>query len=512
MSNLAKSTLVLIIITMLSKVLGFGRELALTYVHGATAMTDAYITAMSIPGVIYASIGTAISTTFIPLFCEINRVEGKQRALKFANNIFNVVIVISFILSLLGFIFSKPLIKLFAMNFNGEKLNLAIQFNKIMIFGIIFMGLSSIMTAWLQMKGNFSIPGMIGFPYSICIIIGIIISSNDNSNILAIGTLAGIASQFLFQIPFAYKDGYRYKLYINIKDKYLKKMLILVAPVFIGVAVNQVNVVIDKSLASTIGDGVITVLNSANRLNGFVIGLFISTIASVIYPTLSKLSNDKNNDDFIQTIKSSINTVVILVIPISVGAIVLANPIVKIIFERGAFDTVSTNMTAKALIGYSIGMIGYGLREILNKVFYSIQDTKTPMINGILSVLINIFLNIILIKKLKYFGLALSTSISSIICILLLFKSFSKKIGYFGQDKILITVFKSLGAAIFMGIITFISYEFISSKLGVGLFYDIMSLFIPMVIGFISYSILAILLKIEEISIIINMTKKKIGV
>lgn len=511
MSNIAKTTIGLIIVAMLSKVLGFGRELVLTYLYGATEISDVYITSSTIPTILFASVGTAIATTFIPLFYELDKYKGREESLKFTNNIFNIVIIIGLIVSIFGYIFAEPLVKLFAMDFSGEKLKIAVDFTRIMVFGVIFIALSNMMTAWLQISGKFTISGMVGLPFNICIIIGIVISSKGDINTMAIGTLTAMAGQFLFQLPFAIKNGYKYKPYINLKDEYVKKIIGLIIPVFIGVGVNQINAVVDRSLASTLGDGAITILNSANRLNGFVLGLFISTIAAVIYPTLSKLSNGDNKEQFARSVAQSVNTVVLLIIPISVGAIVLAEPVVRIVFERGAFNSNATSMTAIALACYSIGMIGFGLREILNRVFYSLQDTKTPMTNGALSMGLNIILNFILIKFLGHEGLALATSISALICILLLFNSLKKKIGYFGQDKIMKTTLKSLISAIMMGVVTYFTYNTLANILGNGFIQEAIALFVSIGIGAIVYGGLVILLKVEEVNIITDMIKIKIS-
>lgn len=512
MSKIVKTTIGLIIITLLSKILGFGRELALTYVYGTTALADAYLTALSIPTVLFSSVATALKTTFIPLFCEVDKTDGRKESIKFLNNVLNILIILSIIFSIVVFIFAKPLVKVFAIDFSGQKLMTTISFTRIMVFGVLFIGLSNIMGAWLQINGNFTVPGMIGLPYNILIITGIIVSSKGNINIMVIGTILAIASQFLFQLPFAIKYGYKYKPYINIKDKYLKKMLILIIPVFIGVGVNQLNTIIDRSLASTLGDGAITVLNSANRLNGFVLGLFIATIASVVYPNLSKVSIVNNKEKFIKSVYQSINTIVLLIIPISIGSIVLSEPVVRIVFERGAFNSESTDLTATALLCYSIGMIGFGLREILNNVFYSLQDTKTPMINGALAMGMNIILNIVLIKFLGHAGLALATSISSIICIVLLFNSLKKKIGYFGQDKVLNTLIKSLIAASIMGFATNNVYKLTAGILGVGFIKESIALFVSICIGAIIYCVIVILLKVEEINIVIGRIKKKLKI
>ena len=146
-------------------------------------------------------------------------------------------------------------------------------------------------------------------------------------------------------------------------------MLWLIAPVLIGVAVNQINTIVDRTIASTLVEGSISALNYATKLNQFVMGMFIVSISSVVYPMLSKLSSENNKEQFNKSI-TSVNTVTLLVIPISIGAIILANPIVKLLFQRGEFDVRATQMTAVALIFYSIGMIGYGLRYIGKSILF----------------------------------------------------------------------------------------------------------------------------------------------
>ncbi|MDO7204828.1 lipid II flippase MurJ [Paraclostridium bifermentans] len=155
---------------------------------------------------------------------------------------------------------------------------------------------------------------------------------------------------------------------------------------------------------------------------------------------------------------------------------ILATPVVRILFERGAFNDRSTMLTATALVFYSVGMVGFGLRDILGKVFYSLKDTKTPMINGIIAVVLNIVLNIALVKVMGHGGLALATSLSAIICIILLFISLKKKIGYYGQDKIRSTFIKTVVASLVMGVVTYFVYKFLFGILGLGFIQEAISL------------------------------------
>lgn len=511
MSKVAKATIGLMMATIIAKVLGFGRELVLASSYGASMYSDAYLTAMNIPVVLFTIIGTTLGTVLIPMYFEVNSELGEKKALNFTNNVFNIVIMICILLAILGFIFTEQLVKVFAMGFEGETLKIAIDFTRITIIGIVFTGLSYVMTAYLQIKNNFTVPGLISVPKNIIIIASIILSVKYNPYIMIWGTLIGISTEFLFQLPFAIKSGYKYQPYINIKDKYIKKMSWLIGPVLIGVAVNQINTMVDRTLASTLVEGSISALNYANKLNGFVMAMFITSVAAVIYPMLSKLSSEDNKEKFTSSVVQSINSVILLVIPISVGAIVLATPIVKLLFQRGEFDARATSMTAIALIMYSIGMVAFGLRDILSKVFYALQDTKTPMINGAIAMIMNILLNIVLVKYLQLAGLALATSISAIVCIFLLFGSLKKKIGYFGQDKIMKTTIKSIVSAAIMGVVTYFAYDIVSNLLGIGFIKEAVSLVISVAIGAITYGILVVVLKVDEINIMTDMVKKKLN-
>ncbi|MDI3075100.1 murein biosynthesis integral membrane protein MurJ [Clostridioides difficile] len=510
MSKVAKATFYLMIVTIISKILGMGRELVLSSIYGTGLYTESYLTAMNIPNIIFAAIGTAIVTTFIPMYQDISSKQGEKQALKFLNNVLNIIVGICIVVVILGVIFSKQLVSIFAIGFEGERFLLTVKFTKILITGIIFIGITSVMSAFLQIKENFIVVGFGSIPYNIVIIISIMLSTVFGPYILPIGAVVAMVVQLLFYMFFVKKTNYKYLYYLNFKDDSLIKLLALLSPVFIGVAVNQVNSLVDTTLASTLVKGSIPALTYADRLNGFVTGTFTASIVSVMYPMLSKLSAENNQKKFTSSVKSSINMIIISMIPISVASIFFATPVVRIIFERGAFDARATQMTATALIFYAVGMTAFGLRDILGKVFYSLQDTKTPMVNGIISVGVNIVLDLVLIKPMAHGGLALATSSSSIACILLLFLNLKRKVGYFGQDKIIKATLKSVVASLIMGVLSYFTYKFIFGILGVGTFNEFVSLAISVIVGGGIYTLLMTIFKVEEVDMILNIAKRKL--
>lgn len=512
MSRVAKAAVGLMAVTLIAKFLGFGRELALATAYGASGTSDAFLVAMNIPAVIFTAIGTSLGTAFIPLYCDVDSKLGEREATKFTNNVFNIVVLICLAFSVIGALFTPQIVKLFAIGFKGETLAQAIYFTRVMILGMAFLGMSYIMMAYLQVKENFMIPGLMPVPYNMFIIIAILVSVKVSPYLLPWGALIGLLFQFLFQLPFAMKKGFKYKPYINLKDEYLKKMLWLIGPVLIGVAVNQINTIVDRTIASTLVEGSISALNYANKLNQFVMGMFIVSISSVIYPMLSKLSSENNKDKFNKSISTSVNAVTLIVIPISVGAIILANPIVKLLFQRGEFDARATQMTAIALMFYSVGMIGFGLRDILGKVFYSLKDTKTPMINGVIAMGLNITLNITFVKftNMQLAGLAFATSISALVTIVLLFISLRRKIGPFGGKSIALVMIKSMLSAALMAVVTLFAYNTIGAILGSGAIQEIITLAASVGMGALVYGISIILLKVSEVNLILDTIKSKI--
>lgn len=504
MGKVAKNTIMIMAITILCKLIGFGREIALGSIYGFSDYGGIYLAVVNIPDIIFALVGTCIMTTFIPLHYDIEREQGLTRAKEFLNNVSTITIIISIIIAIISLIFTEDIVKLFAMGLEGKNLDTAIKFTKILIPGGFFISIAGIINAYLNINDDFITPAFVSIPFNIIVIATIIISSKTSPYIMIIGTMLGMISKFLLQVIVAYKKGYRYKFTLNLSDEYLHKMIKLSAPILIGVAVSQINAVADKSIATTLGLQSVSALSYANRLNGFVIGVFTASLISVIYPRLSELLVNENKEGFIDIITKSINSMAILIIPISLGSIVLSKPIVRILFERGQFNEQATHMTAIALSCYSVGMIAYTLRDILGKIFYSLKDTKTPMVNGVFAVILNIVLNIVLSKRLGYAGLALATSISSILCVILLFIKLKKKAGYFGEDKILNTVAKSTIASIVMACIVTLVYIYMQKLVH----QDILSVSISILVGASIYMILIYVLKVREVSFIIDIINK----
>lgn len=500
-----KTALIIMIVTVISKSIGFLREITLSYFYGASNISDAYLISLTIPRVLFVVIGAGIATTFIPIYSNILDEKDHESGDLFSNNLINHVILISTIFIIFVLFFTDFIINLFASGFKGDTLILARKFTQISVFAIYFNGLIYIFKSYLQVNNNFIIPSMIGLPFNIIVISSIYISSKFNTYFLPIGIILAIASQLILVIIFAIKKGYKYEFVLNWKDKSFKKMFYLSLPVMLGTSVNQINLLVDRTLASRISIGGISALNYANRLNGFVQGVFVISIVSIIYPMLSKLAAGKKNKLFKEKLNLSIIIISLFVIPISIGSMIFSKQIITLLFARGAFELEAINMTSYSLFFYSIGMIGFGLRHLLSRSFYALQDTKTPMINAAIGMILNIILNLILSKYIGLGGLALATSISALVTALLMFITLRQKIGPFGLKNIMISVLKILFSSIIMA---YISKNIYLLSLNY-LFSQNISLIFSIFIGVLIYSIIIYFLNIEEVNDVIYMVKEK---
>ena len=504
MSKKTKTTaLVLMLIILTSKITGFFRDIVLAQTFGAGEITDAYLTALNIPVVLFDGISAALGTTFIPIYFKIKSSKGQEKVNKFTSNILNIVIIISLIFVLLGVIFAPYIVKIFAVGFKGDVFDLTVNYSKILIFSMVFIAINGLVSSYLVASGNVYISGAITIPFNIFVIIAIIFASVTESYVMVYGTLIAYIVQLLFQLPLLIKKGYKHRLTVNLRDENIRQILFLVIPVFIGSYINQINAVVNRTLASTLDSGSITALNYANKLNMFAVGVIAVAISTIMYPILSKLASEGNKKLFKINISKSINMIVIIMLPIMVVMTTFSKEIVKVLFEEGSFNSHDTYLTSTALFFYSIGILSYGLKELLAKSFYSLQDTKTPVRNATISVVINIVFSIILVNIMGIGGLALASSISATVTTMLLLISLRKKIGKIGFSYILKTFIKGAIASIVMYIIMRIAYNYIfiyGSRFALeSRKFIAFNCFISVILGMSTYLIVVFALKVKEV-------------
>ena len=508
--KVAQSAAMIAIFTLISKFLGFLREILIAYTYGSGYETDTYFLAMTATVIIMTTIGAALNTTLVPIFTEIDQKSSKEGKLKFLNNILNVVFLISIILALLGFILSPKIIKILASGFKGEQFDLAVKLNRIGLPIVIFLGFTYVFSGYLHSSEIFGPPAIMGLPYNFVFIIFLVFfAKKDHIEGLMLASVIAASTQFLIQVPAIKYQGYRYSLDVNLEDPYLKKALLLVLPVMIGSAVQQINIIVDKTLASNLVDGSISALTYASRINDLIIAVFVMAITTVVFPMLAKAFSNENYSQVNKIMGLGINIILIITVPATIGMLLLAEPIIKIFFERGAFTEIATLMTSQALIFYSLGLVASSLRMLLNRVYYSFQDTRSPMINGITAVAANISLNLILVESMGHAGLALATSISTTFATLLLFINLRKRLGKIGLKRYLICFFKTLFASIVMGLFVYLIYFKLTPLLPSVWIVELLMLLLSVAVGVFIYVIMCSALRVREMRILLRTIVSK---
>lgn len=504
------SVFIIMIFAISSKFLGFIRESLIAAKFGSGAETDVFFVALTATSLFSALLTQALNTTMIPVLSEIGIKENKQGKINHTNNILNIIVIISLIIILLTWILTPLIIRILASGFTGEQFYLAISLTRIGLPVIIFAGILGVFRGYLQSEQKFFETGISEFPFNFVYIFFLIFLSEQFGIYgLMIASVLAVASQIVLQIPALKNTGFLYKRVLTIKDEYIKKMAMLVPPILVGVAINDINKIVDKSLASTLVEGSISALNYAQRLESLVVGIFVTTIITVLFPTLSQKANDVNSDSLKKIVKFAFNIILIITIPATVGLIVLATPIVKIAFERGVFDSNATIMTSGAFVFYSVGLVGTSLKLLMYKIFYSLQDTKTPMIDGFITVFANVVFNFLLISFMSHRGLAFATSISVTITSISLLRQLTRKIGDFGVKRTIICLIKSFFASIIMGTGIYFFYYFFLYNIGAGIFCEIFKLFLSISVGALIYSVIMYILKNDEIEWITSFLKHK---
>ncbi|SHK77476.1 murein biosynthesis integral membrane protein MurJ [Desulforamulus aeronauticus] len=426
---IARATLVVAVINLLSRILGFVREQVIAYMFGATATTDAYVVAFNIPNAVFAIVIGALATVVVPVFSEYAAKGQKDEAWRLFNTVVTLVIIIFSLVTVAGFFAAPWLVKLTAPGLNAEVSILATRLTVIMLPILVFYGLSTVFQGLLNANQVFGIPALSVSITNITIIVSALtLGGMYGIDGLAAGTVLGFVLAAFMQIPKLRQVGFRYKFSIDWSHPGVKKVLYLVGPVAIGTSLNQIYLIIDRILASGLLEGSISALNYANRIILMPITFFVLAIGTAFYPTITTLAAQGKQQELAETVLRAIRMVILFALPAGIGLMVLSTPIIKLLFEHGQFTPQATEMTALALMFYSIGLVGQAANVILTRAFYAQQDTRTPVKLMAVTVAVNLAFSLLLLGPLKHGGLALANSIASLINTAMLTYFLNKKI------------------------------------------------------------------------------------
>lgn len=493
MKSTVKTVSFMMIATLFSKVAGLLRDVFIAAKYGTESMEAvAYSYASSLPIQLFDfTLGAAVLATFIPIFNGYMEKGDRARAYEFSNNFISITVLVSMTISVLGMVFSKQIGVFIAPDVASDTQELIQKLIVIVLPTTIFTTLAYAFVGILQSLGEFNIPAIISMVSNV-VIIGYLLFF-DNIYGLCVAMLVGWAMQFVIQIPSLVKKKYKFKLSFNFKDAGIKQAMILALPILISSWVQPISLFVNKRYASSISGGG-PALDYANRFYIIVVGVFVLAITNYIFPALSKKAGVNDDSGFNNILVSSIRVMFLIITPIMVGMFILAEDIVMLVYGRGNFDKNSVVLTASALRFFSLGMIAYGINEILNKCFYSMKNAKLPMIASFMGIIVSVVLSSLSVSiwNLGVKGLAFSSSISVYVVAIILFLFIQHK-NKFMNINVVTHVLKVFVSAALMSVFILAVKPFIC-ELNI-----ILRLLITIVGGGIVYVIGLILFKVKEV-------------
>ena len=503
--------------TLLSRIFGFIRDVVIAWFFGAGLSSDAFFVAFRIPNLLRRLFAEgSLSVAFIPVFTEYLKKRGKDDAFEMARSAIRLLSVLLVVIAIAGILLSPYIIRVIAPGFTDspEKFYLTVFLTRIMFPYIFFIGLVALSMGILNVLDHFAAPALAPVFLNISIIGSAFLIApkmDDPVTGLAIGVLIGGFLQLILQVPFLIKKGFYFWQKTNIYHPGLKKIGLLMLPTIFGAAVYQINILVGTLLASLLAQGSVSYLYYADRLVQFPLGIFAIATATAVLPSLSRQAAENDLPAVRNTFSYAIKLVFFITIPSMVGLIVLREPIVALLFKRGAFDAKTTHLTAYALLYYSVGLWAFSAVRIVVSTFYALQDTKTPVRMAVVSVCANIILGIILMGPMGHGGLALSTSLASILNLGLLILALRSKLGALGLRSITESACKTMICSGIMGAVVWVSaLLIIPSGDGTlsGLFLGLMG---SIVTGIVLYGLLSLLFKSQELESVLAIARKGIG-
>lgn len=444
-----KSGIFVMLITLVSRVLGLARSVVVAYYFGASAGTDAFFSAFKISNFFRQLLGEgALGTSFIPLYNEKVGKEGEEEGKKFIFSILNIVFIFSVIVSVGMIIFSDEIIAVIVNGFSDETKIIASDLLKIMSCYFIFISLAGMIGAILNNFKCFAVPASTSIFFNLAILGGaIFFGKTYGIKAMAYGVLFGGFLQLVIVLPQFFKRTGIYKFKIDFKDAYIKRIFYLMLPMLVGIVARQFNTIVDQFFASYLETGGVSALENATRIYNLPIGVFGISISTVIYPALSKKIVNKDFEAVEEDIKKGLNILLFLVVPSTIVLTVYATDVVRLIFEYGQFSKRAVEITSDSLLYYSLGLYFYTAIHLMTRAFYGMKNSRDPVKFSILSIAINIILNMLFIKTLQYKGLALSTSIAAMVNFSLLLHTFRKKYINMNLNHVGIFLLKVLGSS-----------------------------------------------------------------
>jgi putative peptidoglycan lipid II flippase len=495
------------IFTFLSRILGLARDMLIAKFFGSGMSADAFFVAFRIPNLLRRLFAEgSLTVSFIPVFTEYLQNKSKQEAFLLARVVLTFLVCIVTVITILGIILSPLIVRVIAPGFGGmgEKYALTVLLTRIMFPYIFLVSLLALFMGILNSLKHFSAPAIAPVFLNlsmIAVLIFIVPSMKTPTVGLALSVIVGGVIQMALQIPFLIKKGLSFAPKWNIRHSALKKIGMLMLPTIFGSAIYQINQLIGTLLASLLEEGSVSYLYYADRLVQFPLGVFAIAISTAVLPSLSREAAEGDIYRLKQTLSHALRLTMFITIPAMAGLIVLRQPIIALLFQRGAFSKFTTAMTAQALLYYSIGLWAFAGLRVFVSAFYSLQDTKTPVKVAVVAMIANIAFSLALMGPLKHGGLALALSLASTLQLFMLIFLLRRRLGGIEGGVVISSMVRSFISSLIMSIcIYFLAFKIFHNILDQKTFHLAFEILTVVCAGLVIYGISAYVFGSKELS------------
>ncbi|HET9705121.1 MAG TPA: murein biosynthesis integral membrane protein MurJ [Vicinamibacterales bacterium] len=521
--RLARSAGVFGLATITSRILGLVRDQVVAFYFGAGDANDAFRVASRIPNLVRDLFAEgAMSAAFVPTFTRQLTLHGRERAWHLASSVINALILVTGALVIAGIVFADPLVRLFAADFAEVpgKLELTIYLTRILLPLLTLVAVAAALMGMLNSLGHFFIPALSPAMFNVAIIVIAVplvplapSLGVERITIVAVATLVGGLGQLAIQWPALSREGFRYKAVLDRRDEGLHRVLLLMGPGTIGMAATQINVFVNTVLATSQGTGAVSWLDFAFRLMYLPIGLFGVSIATATTPAISRMVAAQDFASIRSTLANGLALTLFLNIPATVGLVILAEPIVAVIFEHGEFTAADTLATAQALQMYAGGLIGYSIVRIISPTFYALQRSRVPVTVSAGSVAVNVALNLTLVEVMGFRGLALGTTITALLNAVVQLMLLRREVGGLEGRRLALSLARVMAAAAVMAVVTWGMHTLLMRAMpGTTFVVQAVRLFTTIVVSLVALVAVAQALRIPEFAdardLVINRLRK----
>ncbi|MBQ8954195.1 MAG: murein biosynthesis integral membrane protein MurJ, partial [Clostridia bacterium] len=427
--SLLQTTMAVTLVIFISKAGGFLREIVMTAYYGASAEMDAYNMAYSLYYVPVLLFNSCITSTLVPLYVQLRQEGSARRLNRFSSNVVNLFAFFAIIVSILMYFLAGPLVRLTARGFDPMQQRLTAELLRRMLPSLAFIVMSIVLSSILNAREKYLAAQLTGFPLTFALLIATVgFSRTAGIRALAWGVFVSGILQVVILLP-AMKGLMKYELSFDISDPVFRRLMVLAGPAVLSMAVNELNHMVDKMLATGLPEGHLSCMSLAYRLITFLVGVVLVPLETVTFSRMSMRTASHDEHGVGAIVMQCAELVALVIFPIIVIGAIMSKDVIRLAYMHGVFNERAVGTAAYALVFYIVGVFSFGMRDILNRAFHACQDTRTPMLNSMATVVLNIALNLVLVRVMGVGGLALATSLSATVGAASLLFLLRRKIG-----------------------------------------------------------------------------------